>query len=119
MNAQTLTKGLNCATIGQMSNTPDIKREEVEKLANLARMALDTAEAEELTADLKEILGYVQEIQSLDTKVAQKEHGTDEVNVFRADEITNDQDEYTDRILSETPTHEGRLVRVKKILEHE
>jgi Asp-tRNA(Asn)/Glu-tRNA(Gln) amidotransferase C subunit len=37
-------------------------------------------------------------------------------NVFRADEVTNQPDQYTEALLAEMPQTSGRLMKVKKIL---
>ncbi len=44
-----------------------ITREEVERIAALARLSLSDAEAARMTADLEAILGYVEQLQQLDT----------------------------------------------------
>ncbi len=44
-----------------------ITKEEVERIAHLARLSLSQDEAERMTADLDTILGYVETLQGLDT----------------------------------------------------
>lgn len=65
---------------------PEITKETLEYLAQLARIKLDPAQEEKLLADLKNILGYVSELQSVDTsKVAPMNGGTMLKNIFRED----------------------------------
>jgi aspartyl-tRNA(Asn)/glutamyl-tRNA(Gln) amidotransferase subunit C len=45
-----------------------IGREEVERIAHLARLRLDASEAEGLARDLDAILGYVEQLAALDTE---------------------------------------------------
>jgi len=45
-----------------------ISRDEVLKIARLARLSLDDGEVESLTRELDEILEYVDRLQKLDTK---------------------------------------------------
>jgi aspartyl-tRNA(Asn)/glutamyl-tRNA(Gln) amidotransferase subunit C len=68
-----------------MSDSP-ITRETLEYLANLARIELDPAEEDRLLADLQNILGYVSELQGVDTTgVVPMNGGTDLTNIFRED----------------------------------
>lgn len=66
--------------------TPEITKETLEYLAQLARIKLDPAHEEKLLADLKSILGYVSELQSVDTsKVEPMNGGTLLTDIFRED----------------------------------
>ncbi len=68
-----------------MSDSP-ISKETLEYLANLARIELDPAEEERLLGDLRKILDYVSELQSVDTSsVAPMNGGTTLSNIFRED----------------------------------
>jgi len=46
----------------------DVSREEVERIAALARLALTDAEADRAAAELEAILGYVELLESVDTE---------------------------------------------------
>ena len=52
-----------------MVTTPPVKitREEVDRIAKLARLSLGDGEAEAMTRQLDDILGYVAQLQNLDT----------------------------------------------------
>ncbi|MEE2678769.1 MAG: Asp-tRNA(Asn)/Glu-tRNA(Gln) amidotransferase subunit GatC [Myxococcota bacterium] len=53
----------------------DLSREEVERIAALARLALTDAEADRAATELAAILGYVELLQSVDTEgVAPTQH---------------------------------------------
>ncbi len=66
-----------------------ITREEVEKVARLARLDMSTAEAEQMTAQLDALLSYVTKLDELDTTdIKPMTHPMDVVNAFRKDEVS-------------------------------
>jgi aspartyl-tRNA(Asn)/glutamyl-tRNA(Gln) amidotransferase subunit C len=63
-----------------------LTREDVEKVALLARLQLSPAEIETMTAQLGDILGYIDQLQELDvTNVEPMAHAIEMRNVFRDD----------------------------------
>lgn len=63
-----------------------MKREELEKLAKLARIELRPEEEEKLLGDMEKILDYFKELQKLQTEhIVPVEGGTTFSNVFRED----------------------------------
>jgi aspartyl-tRNA(Asn)/glutamyl-tRNA(Gln) amidotransferase subunit C len=71
-----------------MSDSP-ISKETLEYLANLSRIELDPKEEERLLADLQNILGYVSELQGVDTTgVEPMNGGTSLINIFREDDAS-------------------------------
>jgi aspartyl-tRNA(Asn)/glutamyl-tRNA(Gln) amidotransferase subunit C len=52
-----------------------ISREDVERLARLARLSLDAAEIEAMTRDLESILAYIATLRELDRDAAAAEPG--------------------------------------------
>ncbi len=92
-------------------------KEDVAHLARLARLELSEAELEKLPEELSSIVSYV----SVITDIAGDEADTAPQlgarhNVFRADEVTNEANEYTEDLLAEMPATEGRFMKVKKII---
>ncbi len=72
-----------CATVRAMSR---ISREEVERIAGLARLSLAPDEASGMAADLDTILGYVEKLQALDTaEVPPTSHPMPLATPFRED----------------------------------
>jgi aspartyl-tRNA(Asn)/glutamyl-tRNA(Gln) amidotransferase subunit C len=64
-----------------------ISPEELKHLAELARIEVPAEESEKLRADLDRIVGYVAELQNVDTEsVSPVTGGTTEVNVMRGDD---------------------------------
>jgi len=96
-----------------------ISKENVRKLAGLARIKLTPAEEASLAADMENILGYVKQIQEVsasqnsDTK---KQGHPAAKNVLRADGEPHKSGEYTEDLLAAAPARQGQYVKVKKIL---
>ncbi len=97
-----------------------MKKEDIEHLASLARIKLTEEEKEGLVGDLSSIVSYVSEVSEIasDDIDSQPQVGP-RFNVFRADEVTNEADEYTQDVLNEMPDTDGRFMKVKKILKAE
>jgi aspartyl-tRNA(Asn)/glutamyl-tRNA(Gln) amidotransferase subunit C len=65
-----------------------ISRQEVEHVANLARLRFEEAELERFTHQLNAILSYIDKLNELETSgVEPTYHVLDLVNVFREDEV--------------------------------
>lgn len=63
-----------------------ISRQDVNKVSLLARLQLTEAELETMTAQLGQIVGYVEQLNELDTsQVEPLSHPVDVKNVFRED----------------------------------
>jgi aspartyl-tRNA(Asn)/glutamyl-tRNA(Gln) amidotransferase subunit C len=97
-------------------NTQKISREDVEKVAKLARLQPTEAEVEEFTRQLGAILEYVDKMNELDTKgVEPLAHCLPVSNVFRGDEVKESLG--TEKTLANAPQRDGDFFRVPKILD--
>lgn len=92
-----------------------MKREDIEHLAKLSRIALSDAEAEARAHDITSILGYVSEIESLTGSTLDKSTGP-HVNVMRDDTEPHAPNLYTEDLLREAPHRHGQYIKVKRIL---
>jgi aspartyl-tRNA(Asn)/glutamyl-tRNA(Gln) amidotransferase subunit C len=93
-----------------------ITREEVRRVAALARLRLSADEETRLTADLDHILEAFARLRSLDTGgVDPTAHVEDFGALLRDDEVTNPP--AGDEALRNAPACEGRFFRVPKIIE--
>jgi aspartyl-tRNA(Asn)/glutamyl-tRNA(Gln) amidotransferase subunit C len=93
-----------------------ITRDEVRRVAALARLRLSPAEEERLTADLDHILASFARLQTLDTTGVTPARGFAEPTTpLRDDAVTNP--DAADDLLANAPVPEGRYFRVPKILE--
>lgn len=85
-------------------------------LEKLARLQLDEAEREKLTADLQRILDMVDKLRELDTTgVEPLVYLNEEPNALRADEVANQLNR--DEALKNAPRHDGQFFRVPKVIE--
>jgi aspartyl-tRNA(Asn)/glutamyl-tRNA(Gln) amidotransferase subunit C len=93
-----------------------ITRDEVRRVAALARLRLAPDEEERLTADLGHILDAFARLQTLDTlDVPPTAHVDDFGAELRADEVCNPAAD--EALLANAPARSGRLFRVPKIIE--
>lgn len=92
-----------------------MKREEVEHLSLLARIALTEKEATELAGDISNILRYVSEIDEITPTKREKKVGA-LYNIMREDGVPHTAGIYTDDLLNEAPERQGKYIKVKKIL---
>ena len=95
-----------------------IDREQVRKVALLARLQLTPEEEEQFTTQLGSILDYFEQLSELDvTDVKPTTRAIDVSNVTRSDELQP----YSDReaILNNAPDREGEFFKVPQILSTE
>lgn len=91
-----------------------ITKNDILKLADLARIELSDSEAEHLTGEVDSILGYVGQITKTTGEMARKTPTLH--NVMREDAEQNKPGEYTENILKNAPDRQGNYLKVKKIL---
>ncbi|MBD2595979.1 Asp-tRNA(Asn)/Glu-tRNA(Gln) amidotransferase subunit GatC [Nostoc spongiaeforme FACHB-130] len=95
-----------------------IDRDQVHKVALLARLELTSAEEEQFTTQLGNILEYVEQLSELDVSdVPPTTRAIDVSNVTREDELQPYPDR--DAILDSAPEQEGDYFKVPKILNSE
>ena len=93
-----------------------LSREEVARVAVLARLRLTAEEEEQMADQLGEILGYMDKLEILDTEnVEPFSHATEPANALREDRVTNQPD--PDALLANAPDRDGTFFKVPKILE--
>jgi len=95
-----------------------VSKEEIKKLAELARIGISDAEAENLRGDMDSILDYVSQV----SDVAKGAEGAEEIakedliNVMRSDENPTPSGTYSKELIAEFPESERNYLKVKKIL---
>ncbi len=83
----------------------------------MARIRLTEQEIADFETELPSIIGYVSAVQELVGDAADSAPAVGvRHNVFRADEVTNEPNEYTEAMMAEMPKTHGRYLEVKKIL---
>lgn len=93
-----------------------ITKEDVKKLADLARIEVTEEEAEKMSKDMDSILGYVGQIKEVAGEQSDEVRFGKSVNSLREDRDPNQGGEYTDKILREAPETQDGFIKVKKIL---
>jgi len=92
-----------------------IDKDQVRKVAHLARLQLTETEEEEFTLQLNSILDYFQQLADIDTTdVPPTFRAVDVSNVMRPDVLVTDSDR--EALLSEAPDRDGDFFRVPKIM---
>lgn len=90
--------------------------ETVEYIAALAHLRLTPEETERMARDLGDILGYIGQLNELETThVEPMMHALEMTNVFREDEMGTSLNR--DQALANAPLHDGQYFLVPRILE--
>ena len=91
-----------------------ITKEEVKKVANLARLELNENEINNHAEQLEKILEYIKQLEKIDTNdVPCTTRAIEVINVFRKDEKKNS--DCTEDILDLGPSREDEYFKVPKI----
>ncbi len=93
-----------------------VKKEEIEKLAELARITISPKEVENLPGEIDVILKYVSMVNNISLDKEDKYLG-DTYNVMRKDENPHEGGVFTKDLLHEAPATERDYIKVKRILE--
>ena len=92
-----------------------ITKEEVKKVAHLARLELNENEINNHAEQLEKILDYIRQLEKIDTDdVPCTTRAIEVINVFRKDE-KKDYD-FTEEILELGPSKEDKYFKVPKII---
>ena len=92
-----------------------ITSQDVLKVAKLSRLEISDSEVELFTSQLEKILGYVAQLEKVDTtNIEPTTRAVEVINVMREDKViaTNVRDD----LLDQAPQREGDFYRVPKIL---
>ena len=97
-------------------NSMKITRDEVKRVAALARLELSSEEEAALTDQLDKILQYMEKLGQLDTATVEPlAHMVEMVNAFREDKVTAPSS--AESLLSNAPALEKSFLKVPKIIE--
>jgi len=92
-----------------------ITKEEVNKVAHLARLELNEDEINKHAEQLEKILEYIKQLQKINTDdVPCTTRAIEVVNIFRKDEQKNS--DCTEELLELGPSREDKYYKVPKIL---
>lgn len=94
----------------------DIKREDIKHLAELSEFSLNDAEIDSLQGDLQGIIGYISQLDELDTDNVEPTYQVFEMeNVWREDEILP-QEADREALLALTKETKDNQIKVPKVL---
>ena len=93
-----------------------ISKEDVEKLAQLARIDLPEAEKESLAKEMDQIIAFVDELKTADANLDDHASVGTPHNIMREDTNAHETGIYTEALLNNAPAREGNFVKVKNIL---
>jgi aspartyl-tRNA(Asn)/glutamyl-tRNA(Gln) amidotransferase subunit C len=96
----------------------DMDREEIHRIAGLARIELTDEEATLFAHEVATILKYVSEVQSITGDVPPEKVPGALVNVMRKDINPNEPGLYREDLLNAAPKRTGDYIEVKKILQN-
>jgi aspartyl-tRNA(Asn)/glutamyl-tRNA(Gln) amidotransferase subunit C len=92
-----------------------LTRQDVEKVALLARLRLAPDELDALTEQLSKVVGYVEQLGELDTEgAAPMAHAVEVTNVFRDDVVQPSLPR--EQALASAPHHDGACFLVPAVL---
>ncbi len=93
-----------------------LSKEEIQKIANLARIEITDEEADKYSSELSEILGFVEKLNQADTdNIGPTAHITGARNATRADEIRDCPKEEKEAIIQNFPEKKDRFDKVKAV----
>ena len=93
-----------------------ITREEIDHLSELSNFSLSEGEKENLGADLENIIGYISQLDQLDTEGVEPTYQVFEMeNIWREDEI-RPQDATREDLLQLAPESQDNQIKVPKVL---
>jgi len=90
--------------------------EEIQHLANLARIKVTEEDKKSLVKEFDSILAYVDELKRVDVKLDSEGRVGAVRNAMRPDIVENSTTEERERLLAEAPQREGDFIAVKKII---
>ena len=95
-----------------------LTKQDIDKLADLARLGLTDEEKAGLEKDLGSILGYVSELEKAQVSFSdQIVFSHQSVNSMRADSMPHESHAFTEALLTQAPKRQGDYLAVKAIIE--
>lgn len=92
-----------------------VTKDQVLKIAELARLKIHENELEKFTSQMNQILEFVARLNQLDTShITPTSHAIEMTNAFRKDEVVSSH--LRDQAFASSPEHEGNFFRVPKVI---
>ncbi len=93
-----------------------ISKDEIKKMADLARIDISEEEAQNLSGEMDSILDYVKQVQLVSGDFKGGVDIGSVINVMREDTLDENKESFTESVLREAPQKENGYIKVKKIL---
>lgn len=93
-----------------------LTREDVLKLARLARLSLNTEEADAFTKEITEILGYVEQLQSVDIDGLEPTYQVTGLSSVTRSDVVKDYGETPELLLKNAPAVQDGQIKVRRVL---
>lgn len=93
-----------------------VHKEDIERLAGLAKLSVKEEEKEELTAQMSDIVDFVSQVQEIS---ADAESLVEHKNIMREDGEAHQGGLYTKDLLSTATTAKGNTIVVSKIISND
>ncbi len=93
-----------------------LSKDQVQKIASLARVEIGVDEAEKYSKELSDILGFVEKLNEADTEgIEPIAHITGANNVTREDKVVSYSDKTNENMINNFPEKKDRLNKVKAV----
>jgi aspartyl-tRNA(Asn)/glutamyl-tRNA(Gln) amidotransferase subunit C len=93
-----------------------LSKEEVQKIASLARIEITDQEAEKYAKELSDVLGFVEKLNEVNTDgIEPIAHITGAKNMTREDKVAECSDETKENIIKNFPEKKDRFDKVKAV----
>ena len=100
-----------------MSEDKKISLEEVEHIAELARIKLTKKEKEEFSEELSDILGYIEQLQEVNTDgIEPVSQVAGLINVLKEDVVENCAKDDKEKIIESFPEEKDGCIKVKQVM---
>jgi len=94
-----------------------LSKDEVKKIADLARLELTDVELKKYGEQLSSVLSYIDQLKEVNTdEVEPTAQVAGLVNKMREDAVEEWPDDETESALSQAPEKQGRNIKVKRVL---
>ena len=93
-----------------------LDREDVRRIAFLARINIPEAELDPLAGELNGIIGWVEQLQEVDTDGVRPMTSVTEMTMKQRDDVVSDAG-YPDRVVGNAPDRLGNFYAVPKVVE--
>ena len=97
-------------------NHKPIDEATIRHIAQLARLAVPPQDSAQLIKELNEILGFVEQLNEVNTENIQPMTGAIEAQIKQRDDIVNDGG-YVDKIIANAPVQDDDYFAVPKVVE--